>query len=159
MNSAVVVREAVRAIVLNSGGAVLLQHMEAESGRCWILPGGGLAPGESHEQALVRELGEELGLRLTELGPWVWRRTAEFSFRGRRYRQHERFYLVRAEPFEFDHSGLDEIEQGIVIGHQWWSTEDIKAATDLIFWPSNLAQLLRPLVIGEVPEEPLDIGD
>ena len=159
MSEGIVEREAARAIVLNPNRQVLLQHLEAESGRCWILPGGGLATGETHEQALIRELAEEVGLQLIELGPLVWRRTAEFSFRGVRYRQRERFFLARAEPFVFDHSGLDEIELGIVLGHQWWTVDEIESATNLVFWPRGLAQLLRPLVIGALPTEPLNIED
>ena len=159
MSDPTVQRDAARAIVLSSAGAVLLQQLEADSGRCWILPGGGLAPGETHEQALVRELAEEVGLHLEKLGPWVWTRTANFTFRGIRFRQRERFYLARAEPFEFDHSGLDKVEVGIVLGHQWWFANDIEAATNTVFWPKSLAQLVRPLVRGEAPNEPLDIRD
>ena len=157
MSEILVEREAVRAIVLNPAGAVLLQRLEAESGRCWILPGGGLAHAETHEQALLRELAEEVGLHLTELGPWVWARTADFNFRGVRYRQSERYYLAHAEPFEFDQTGLDESEVGVVLGHQWWYADEIESAIETVFWPTQLAQLLRPLVLGELPNEPLDV--
>lgn len=159
MSDGIVEREAARAIVLNPDRAVLLQHIEAESGRAWILPGGGLAAGETHEQAVMRELAEEVGLRVIALGPWVWRRTAEFSFQGVRYRQQERIFLTRADPFEFDHSGLEELEVGIVLSHRWWTIDEIEAATNLVFWPRHLAQLLRPLVAGNVPNEPVAIGD
>jgi 8-oxo-dGTP pyrophosphatase MutT (NUDIX family) len=159
MSDAIVEREAARAIVLSRNSAVLLQLIQAESGRCWILPGGGLADGETHEQALIRELAEEVGLQAIELGPCVWRRTAEFTFRDFRYRQHERVFLAHAEPFEFDHRGLDEVEVGIVLGHRWWTIDEIEAATDLAFWPRGLAQLLRPLVLGELPKVPLEIND
>jgi ADP-ribose pyrophosphatase YjhB (NUDIX family) len=159
MSDGIVEREAARAIVLSPNRSVLLQLIEAESGRCWILPGGGLADGETHEQALMRELAEEVGLQAIELGPWVWRRTAEFTFRGVRYRQQERIFLAHAEPFEFDHSGLEEVEVGIVLGHSWWEIDEIESATSLVFWPRGLAQLLRPLVLGEVPRVPLEIRD
>jgi len=159
MSERIVEREAARAVVVSPNREVLLQQIEAESGRCWILPGGGLATGETHEEALIRELAEEVGLQLLELGPLVWRRTAEFSFRGVRYRQRERFFLARAEPFAFDHSGLEAIELGIVLGHRWWTVDEIESATNLVFWPRGLAQLLRPLVMGELPREPLNIQD
>jgi 8-oxo-dGTP pyrophosphatase MutT (NUDIX family) len=159
LSEQIVEREAARAIVVSPNREVLLQQIEAEPGRCWILPGGGLATGETHEQALIRELAEEVGLRVIDLGPLVWRRTAEFSFRGVRYRQRERFFLAGAEPFVFDHSGLDEIELGIVLGHRWWKVDEIGSATNLVFWPRGLAELLRPLVMGTVPKEPLDLED
>ena len=159
MSEGIVEREAARPIVVSPNREVLLQQIEAESGRCWILPGGGLATGETHEQALIRELAEEVGLQLIELGPLVWRRTAEFSFRGVRYRQRERFFLARAEPFAFDRSGLEEIALGIVLGHRWWKVDEVESATNLVFWPRGLAQLLRPLVMGELPREPLNIED
>ncbi len=127
MSDGVVERQAARAIVLSRNQAVLLQLIEAESGRSWILPGGGLRDGETHEQALMRELAEEVGLQAIQLGPWVWRRTAEFTFRGVRYRQQERIFLAHAEPFVFDHSGLDEVEVGIVLAHQWWRIEEIES--------------------------------
>lgn len=42
-------------------GRVLLVHQDGQ----WMLPGGGVEPGESHEEALVREVSEEMGLDAT----------------------------------------------------------------------------------------------
>lgn len=64
------------------------------------LPGGGLDPGETHEAAARRELDEELELTCEALGPCIWIREHVFPWDGRVYRQRERYFLWRVEPFE-----------------------------------------------------------
>ena len=56
----------VGAIITDPAGRLLLINRghEPEAGR-WSLPGGRIEPGESDEQALVREIGEETGLTVT----------------------------------------------------------------------------------------------
>lgn len=149
-------RHAARAIVLDPDGCVLLQDLLADSGRCWILPGGGLAGGETHEAALRRELAEEVGLRDAAIGPCVWLRTAQFAFRGREYTQHERFYVVRSDRFEFDDGGLDAEEVGVVLGHRWWSVDEMEAQPRITFWPRGLAARLRSL-LEEIPAAPVEL--
>lgn len=53
------VRHAVRCIILREGKVALVKS--ATKG-FYQFPGGGIAPGESHEQALIRETLEESGL-------------------------------------------------------------------------------------------------
>ncbi|MDN5843008.1 MAG: Nudix family hydrolase [Alcaligenaceae bacterium] len=60
-------------LILDEAGRLLLgQRPEGKpwSG-WWELPGGKIEPGETVEQALVRELDEELGIRATRVYPWV----------------------------------------------------------------------------------------
>jgi hypothetical protein len=92
------------------------------------------------------------------LGPWIWTRVHEFTFRSTRYRQTERFFLALCDPFEVDSSGLDELEVELVKGHRWWALDEIRAATDLVFAPSALAGLLEPLLHGTIPKAPINIG-
>jgi ADP-ribose pyrophosphatase YjhB (NUDIX family) len=56
----------VGAIIKDEAGRLLLiqRGHEPETGR-WSLPGGRIEPGESDEQAVVRETREETGLRVT----------------------------------------------------------------------------------------------
>jgi len=153
-------REAARILLIDPAGWVLLLEVQATgiAGTVWIAPGGGLEPNETHEEAALRELREELGHAGGQLGPCVWTRKHEFDFRGTHYRQSERFFLARSEPFEVDTSGMDDVELELVHGHRWWSVSEIEAASSAAFAPRSLARHLRPLVEGVTPEEPIDVG-
>ena len=146
-------------MLIDTGGRVLLQEVEgfSDAPTVWITPGGGLEPGESHEAAALREIREEVGHRAASLGPWIWTREHDFTFRGVRIHQRERFFLVRCEPFEADESGLDELELEVVKGHRWWTLDEIKTSSAR-FAPEALAALLEPLLAGLVPEAPVPAG-
>lgn len=55
------------AIVLDAGGRVLLLNHVFRAGSGWGIPGGFIEKGEQPEDALRRELEEEIGLKLTEV--------------------------------------------------------------------------------------------
>jgi 8-oxo-dGTP diphosphatase len=64
----------VAAALIVRGGEVLICQRRADQPMAlqWEFPGGKLEPGESAEQALARELDEELGIQAT-IGPLVTR--------------------------------------------------------------------------------------
>lgn len=64
--------------VIQNEGEYLLCKMAADRGVFpgqWALSGGGMEPGETMEEALRREIREELGeeLDITEVKPWAFR--------------------------------------------------------------------------------------
>ena len=63
--AAVIQRMAVRAII-RRGGQLLMVHSTIAGD--YKFPGGGLEPGESPEEALVREVSEECGRTVTRVG-------------------------------------------------------------------------------------------
>ena len=64
--------------VIQNEGEYLLCKMADDRGVFpgqWAISGGGMEPGETMEEALRREIGEELGdaLEITEVKPWAFR--------------------------------------------------------------------------------------
>ena len=93
-------REAVRAILLDSDGKIGM--IEATTGNYYKLPGGGVDEGESHEQALRRELIEEAGYEIeikAELGYTIEYRCQWPKFPRSGLEQYSYCYVARAGTF------------------------------------------------------------
>jgi 8-oxo-dGTP pyrophosphatase MutT (NUDIX family) len=148
-----VLRLGARVILVDEADRVLLLHgrdpARPDRPSWWITAGGGREPGESSETAARREVLEETGIVLGDLGPVVLRRVVEFEFEGTRFRQDEVFYLVRVQSTELtlDLSGWNEIERRSLTEVRWWTLAELAATADLIF-PEGLPDLLRDNGIG-----------
>lgn len=158
-------RPSTRLLILDEAGCLLLFRASTPAGMwLWFPPGGGLEPGESYEDAGTRELWEETGQRLP-LGPHVWTRdaTVPWEVNGRLMRLHgvERFHVIRTTRFDPAPQFIDTLEEYMRDEgwSRWWTVDEIVSHTGYeTFVPRNLGALLPPLVAGEIPEPPLEIG-
>jgi TDG/mug DNA glycosylase family protein len=151
-------RPAVRALVLDPADRVLLVEFRWPDKTVWAPPGGGIEPGETPEQAIVRELAEESGLRDFELGPCIWARDHWFADMPGWGGQSERIHLVRTDAFEPAPEWTAEQLAGEGIhGQRWWTAEELEAP-GTIFAPRRLPKLLRDLLRDGPPPEPVDVG-
>jgi 8-oxo-dGTP pyrophosphatase MutT (NUDIX family) len=151
-------RPAARVLLLDALDRIYLMHFApGENGAgVWITPGGGVDPGETFEQAAVRELWEEVGLRDVDLGPCVWHRSHVFEFQGRLIDQQERYFVVRIDAHDpGGHVNHDELERTQITDQRWWTLDQMNAASATLFAPRDLASLLAPILRGAYPDVPL----
>jgi double-stranded uracil-DNA glycosylase len=149
-------RSAARALVVDRTGRTLLVQFIDETGQVWwATPGGGIEEGEDVEDALRRELREEVGLTDFELGPEIWRRDHTFAWDGRILRQAERIWLVRV--VEHEPEPRVDLAAEHVARVRWWTVTELDAADEVLV-PRRLPQLLRGLLADGPPPEPIDVG-
>lgn len=140
-------RRAVRVLLVDEDDRVLLIE-DSDLGldpvpHWWNTPGGGVDPGESDAEAVVRELREETGLQVTEadlVGPLLERRVVH-GWSDKVVDQDETFWMVRVPAFDVDTAGHTEEEQLTVVQLRWWALDALEATGDLV-WPVDLRALL-----------------
>lgn len=90
-------RPAARAICLDADERVLLLNFRdpVDGSRLWEPPGGGIEPGESPREALLREWAEETGFAPPELGDESTIVARDLVWRGDRWVTDEWFFLGR----------------------------------------------------------------
>jgi TDG/mug DNA glycosylase family protein len=149
-------RAAARALVLDRVGRMLLVEFRDPAGQVWwATPGGGIGEGEGVEEALRRELAEEIGLTDFKLGPELWRREHTFAWDGVIYRQRERNWLVRVP--EHEPEPRVDLAAEHVAAIRWWTADELDAIDEVLV-PRRLPQLLRELLANGPPPEPIDAG-
>ncbi|HEX8597449.1 MAG TPA: NUDIX domain-containing protein [Chloroflexia bacterium] len=122
----------------------------------WATLGGGLEGDETFEQAAMRELWEETGITEAAIGPCLWTRERKFVIHGEDVLSQERYFLVRVPGDEISLDNLFENERLTYRDHRWWSTGEMRRSGD-VFLPLGLADLLEPVLTGQLPPEPFQI--
>ncbi len=104
------------AIVFDGSGRVLAGRRPAgkKLGGMWEFPGGKVDPGETPEEALVRELREELGVA-SRVGRWLAETTHRYDFGEIRLLAYETFL----DSVDFQKNAHDEL--------RWVSLQDLES--------------------------------
>src|SRR5829696_964113 len=155
-------RSIARALVFDPRDRLLLIAYEAARDvdparpglrKFWFLPGGGLEDGESHEDALRRELEEEIGVNGIALGPWIGACEGPFLLFNKPRYARERYAVVRLPDDHIDTVRLAETEDNPVLGTHRWTADELEATTEAVE-PRGLAPLVARLLRHDVPAQP-----
>ena len=141
------IRAASRIIVIDPADRILLFRFVYTRGPIagadyWAPPGGEVEPGETYEQAAIRELHEETGLHVEDVGAPVAAKQFEMRIStGEPVLADERFFLVRTAPFSVSGDRWTELEREIVAAHRWWSHAEVRG-TDHPVYPADLLDMI-----------------
>ena len=155
-------RKSSRAIVLNKFNQIFLFKYRfdylADSEAIWITPGGSLEEGESFEDALKRELFEEMGVQLDNDCMEIYHRNPLYTLKsGEVVQSIEKFFLVYLEDEQFSYANWTDSEKKRMLEGKWWSIEEIQQSADM-FFTKDIIRILTELSNNRIPSESQEIA-
>ena len=140
-------RRAARLLVRHGDAVLLFRDTDpgVPGSTWWTTPGGGVDPGESWAEAVLRELREETGVSCPPerlIGP-IAERLVVHGYSDRITEQRELFFEVwlddDARDAGIDTSGFTASERRRVLEHRWVAVAEVPTLT---VWPAELPDLL-----------------
>ena len=149
-------RPSSRLLVIDRDKHVLLFRFVFERGPLagkayWATPGGGLEAGESFEDAARRELFEETGILMDDVGKAVAEREFVLQlYDGEYVNAEEHFFLVRLADQSLSRDHWTTIETEVLTEHRWWSIEELTSTSEAVF-PETLVSILASISQSDAP--------
>lgn len=124
------IRNCSRALIINEENKILLQRFEFPQVKgnkvLWVTPGGGVEGNESYEDALERELYEELGINIKLEGEPVLILDVPIDGKEEAFISHEVYYRVNLPSnTSILLDKMSENEKNTFKGMKWWSKKEL----------------------------------
>jgi 8-oxo-dGTP pyrophosphatase MutT (NUDIX family) len=113
----------------------------------WFTIGGAAEPGESLPEAAVRELREEVGIRVdvARLTPPIEASLIEFSWSGVLFVQDQTFFAVTVDDAEISFAEQDPLERATIDKHGWLHPGELEDGAERPADP-ELPRLMRAAI-------------
>lgn len=130
-------------VILHNNQALLQSSTEEDF---WVLPGGRCELGESAQDAIVREMREELGVEV-EVERLVWVVEGFIEYQGRSWHEISFLFLLSLPPDSLIHSRQEpfygyEPLADLTLIFQWFSLDELENVT---LYPAFLRTELKSL--------------
>ena len=120
--------EVVAAIILENDNVLIAQRQKGDFAGMWEFPGGKIESGETHEEALIREIHEELNL---PINVEKFLMTVNHEYPNFHLIMHCYFCSARVNHFEnIEHSDVKYVRIAD-LGKQHWIPADVQVAEEI----------------------------
>lgn len=112
---------------------------------------------ETFEETVKREIYEETGIINVNVKNCVFSRTIYAELRNiKQSLYYERYYIVETDDVEIKIDNLTKNEIEVISEYKWWSINELKQTTDVVF-PLSLKIHIDSALTN--PNYPIDISD